>query len=109
MRLIAVCLLCAATLAAEVNGKWRGTITTEMASQTTGGQIPAYMVLEQSGEKLSGSAGESEKMLFKIREGTLKGDRLVVEASPKEDAVLRFVLVVKAKCWKATSRRTAAT
>ena len=95
MRLIAVCVFFAATLAADVTGKWRGTITTEMASQTTGGQIPAYMVLEQSAEKVSGNAGGSEKMLFKIREGTLKGDRLTIEAAPKEDSVLRFILVVK--------------
>ena len=95
MRLIAVCVFFAATLAADVTGKWRGMITTEMASQTTGGEIPAYMVLEQSKETVSGSAGGSEKMLFKIREGSLKGDRLIIEASPKEDSVLRFVLVVK--------------
>ena len=100
MRLIAICILFAATLfaatlAADVTGKWRGTITTEMASQTTGGQIPAYMVLEQSDEKISGKAGGSEKMLFNIQEGTLKGDRLTIEASPKSDSVLRFTLVVK--------------
>src|SRR5205814_1127671 len=90
-----MCVLFAATLAADVTGKWRGTITTDMASQTTGGQIPAYMVLEQSDEKVSGNAGGSEKMLYRIRAGTLKGDRLTIEASPKEDSVLRFILVVK--------------
>ena len=95
MRLIAICILFAATLAADVTGKWRGTIITEMASQATGGQIPAYMVLEQSDGKISGNAGGSEKMLFKIRAGTLKGDRLTIEASPKDDSVLRFTLVVK--------------
>lgn len=95
MRLIAILALLTATLAADVTGKWRGTITTEMASQTTGGQIPAYMVLEQTDEKISGNAGGSEKMLYKIREGTLKGDRLTIEASPKEDSVLRFILTVK--------------
>lgn len=95
MRLIALCAFFAAALAADVTGKWRGTITTDMASQTTGGQIPAYMVLEQSDQKVSGNAGGSEKMLFKIREGTLKGDRLTIEAAPKEDSVLRFILTVK--------------
>jgi hypothetical protein len=53
------------------------------------------MVLEQSDGKVTGSAGGSEKRLFEIQEGTIKGDRLTVEASPKEDTVLRFNLVLK--------------
>ncbi|MDQ2946525.1 MAG: hypothetical protein M3Y27_11370 [Acidobacteriota bacterium] len=50
---------------------------------------------ERCAENVSGNAGGSEKMLFKIREGTLNGDRLTIEAAPKEDSVLRFILVVK--------------
>jgi len=50
MRLIALCTFFAAALgAAEVTGTWRGDILTEMARQTTGGEIPAYLSLEQSG------------------------------------------------------------
>jgi hypothetical protein len=66
-----------------------------MARETTGGQIPAYMALEQFDGKVTGSAGGSEKMLFRIREGRINGDRLTVEASPKEGSVLRFSLTVK--------------
>ncbi len=97
MRLITLCVLLATTIAAaDVTGKWRGSITTEMARQTTGGEVPSYMVLEQSGSKVTGSAGGSESLLFKIREGKIVGDRLTVEASPKEGSVLRFNLLVKA-------------
>src|SRR5438128_12447683 len=39
--------------------------------------------------------GGSEKMLYKIREGTIDGDRLIISASPKEGTVLRFLLTVK--------------
>jgi hypothetical protein len=96
MRIILLCTFFTATLAAAgVTGKWRGTITTEIASQTTGGQIPAFMILEQSDGKVTGSAGGSEKQLFKIRLGAIRGDRLTVEASPKDHAVLRFNLVLK--------------
>ena|SRR5437764_669850 len=96
MRLCAVCALFAATLAgADVTGTWRGSITTEMAHATTGGQIPAYMALEQMDGRVTGSAGGSEKMLFRIRDGRLNGDRLIVEASPKEGSVLRFNLTLK--------------
>ena len=96
MRLSAICILLAATLAgAEVTRTWRGTITSEMARETAGGQVPAYMVLEQSDGKVTGNAGGNEKMLFRIREGRIKGDRLTVEASPKEGSVLRFNLTVK--------------
>jgi hypothetical protein len=95
MRLIAVGIFFAAALgAADVTGTWRGAITTEMATQTTGGQIPAYMSLEQSDGKVAGSAGASEKMLFRIRQGSIEGDRLTIEASPKEGSVLRFLLTV---------------
>jgi hypothetical protein len=81
--------------AADVTGKWRGAIRTEMAAQTTGGEIPAYLLLEQSDSRVTGSAGGSEKMLFKIQQGRIEGDRLTIEASPKEGAVLRFILTVK--------------
>ncbi|MGC9947410.1 MAG: hypothetical protein ABSF64_13660 [Bryobacteraceae bacterium] len=88
MRTIVACLFLAATaLAANgVTGKWRGTITTD------NGQMPAYLALEQSGDKVTGLAGGSEKMVFKITEGSLKGDRLTVAASPAEGTVLRFLL-----------------
>ena len=88
MRTILLCLFLAATaLAANgVTGKWRGTITTD------NGQMPAYLALEQSGDKVTGLAGGSEKMVFKITEGSLKGDRLTVAASPAEGTVLRFLL-----------------
>lgn len=96
VRLIAFCTLFAAALiAADVKGAWRGVILTEMARETTGGQIPAYMVLEQVDGKVSGSAGRDEKMLFRIRDGRIERYRLIVETSPKEGSVLRFDLRVK--------------
>jgi hypothetical protein len=96
MRLIVVLTLFAAGLAiADVTGAWRGTITTEMARETSGGQIPAYMALAQSDGKVTGGAGGNEKMLFTIREGRIDGDRLIVEASPKKGSILRFHLTVK--------------
>jgi len=97
VRLIVLGILCAAALtAAGVAGKWRGTITTEMARDTTGGEIPAYLALEQSDGKVTGSAGGNENMLFPIREGRFEGDRLTIEASPKQGSVLRFILKLNA-------------
>ena len=96
MRIWMIFACFAATMAAaDVTGTWRGSITTAMARETTGGEIPAYMVLEQMEGKVTGSAGGSEKMLYRIREGSLSGDQLVVEASPKEGSVLRFHLTVR--------------
>lgn len=96
MRVLTVCILFAGSLAAaDLTGKWRGTITTEMARDTTGGSIPAYMILAQSDGKITGSAGGDEKMQFKIQNGVLEGDRLTVEASPKQGSVLRFILIAK--------------
>ena len=96
MRLIAICSLFAAVLAAaDVAGTWQGTIATEMARETTGGTVPAFMVLRQSDGRITGTAGPSEDMQFQIRNGSLEGERLTVEASPKEGSVLRFVLTLK--------------
>ena len=96
MKLFVLSTIFAAALsAADVSGSWRGTITTEMARQTTGGTIPAYMELKQSGGAVTGSAGANENLLFKLEEGKIEGDRLVVAASPKEGSVLRFLLTVK--------------
>lgn len=96
MRLLTLLIFAVAALtAADVSGKWRGTIQTDMAAQTTGGEIPAYMELQQADGKITGSAGGSEKMLFKIKEGSIEGDRLTVVAFPKEDSELRFILTVK--------------
>jgi hypothetical protein len=88
-------LLVLGVAAADVSGTWRGSIVTEMAAGTTDGEIPAYMALKQSDGRITGSAGGSEKMLFPIREGRIDGDKLTVEASPKEGVVLRFALAVK--------------
>ena len=44
---------------------------------------------------MTGRAGGGEKMLFPIQQGRIEGDRLTVEASPKEGAVLRFILTIK--------------
>jgi hypothetical protein len=88
MRLLVLCALFAAALAADdVSGKWRGSINN--------GEMPAYLVLEQNDGQVTGSAGGSEKMLFKIRKGTMESDRLTIEASPGEGTTLRFALVVK--------------
>jgi len=66
MQWMTMCVLFAATLgAADVTGKWRGTVTTEMARQTTGGTIPAYMALQQSDGKVTGSAGEAKRCCTK--------------------------------------------
>jgi len=90
------CILCAAMPAAiDVTGTWRGTITTEMARETTNGRIPAYMALEQTDGKITGSAGGDENILFRIREGRIDGDQLTVEASPREGSVLQFNLTLK--------------
>ena len=39
--------------------------------------------------------GGNETMLFKLEEGKIEGNRLVVAASPEKGSVLRFLLAVK--------------
>jgi hypothetical protein len=96
MKLFALCLLLAASLAAaDVTGKWHGEITTHMADATMGGKIPAYLDLAQSGSTITGRAGGSADKTHEITGGKLEGDLLTLSASPSEGHLLIFKLTVK--------------
>src|ERR1700675_4096028 len=72
-------------LAADATGKWSGTIVTES------GEAPGYMVLEQKGAAVTGTAGPSAGMQRKIETGTAEGNQVTVEARPGP-VTLKFVM-----------------
>ncbi len=87
-------MLAAASAFADITGHWKGSIKSQMAEQQ-GGSIPAYMVLKQNGSAITGSAGGNSDHQFPIEKGSIAGDKLTIEASPKAGTVLRFTLVLK--------------
>ena len=80
-------MLAAGTVfAADVTGKWRGTLTPE--NRDPG---PALVILEQKGETLTGTGGPDENERHDIRNGKVSGDKITFEIAAGE-AVMTFEL-----------------
>ena len=82
MLLAAVAGVC---LAADATGKWSGTIAMES------GSAPGYMMLEQKGAVVTGTAGPSAATQRKIETGIAEGNQVTVEARPGP-VLLKFVM-----------------
>jgi hypothetical protein len=76
-------------LAADVTGKWSGTFAPE-------GQNPsgAYVVLKQSGETLTGSAGPEETQQWPIANGKIQGNKITGTVTSPEGMVFKLDLTV---------------
>jgi hypothetical protein len=73
-------LLSAATLnAADVTGRWSGTMDFKNAAGATESG-PAYMILKQEGNKVTGTGGPNESEQYPIQNGKLEGDKLTFES-----------------------------
>src|ERR687889_2875825 len=86
-----VLLLVANTLilsAADVTGTWKGTFTPE--NRDAG---PALVILKQTGDTLTGTAGPDETERHEIAGGKVMGDRITFEV-PRGEGTMRFVLTL---------------
>ena len=73
---------------ADVNGTWTGTLSPEGREQT-----PAYLVLQQEGETVTGTAGATaEGERFAIRKGTAKDGVVTFEVETPGGDVMKFDL-----------------
>ena len=64
--------------AADVTGKWSGTIDVrENGEQRT---VPVLLILKQDGDKITGTAGDNEEDRHPIQKGILDGDNLTIES-----------------------------
>lgn len=65
--------------AGDVSGKWTGTLEFKTPDgETKSG--PAFMILKQDGNKLTGSGGPNESEQHPIRNGKVEGNKLTFEA-----------------------------
>jgi hypothetical protein len=78
-----VCLL-VALIASNFSGTWSGTMTAVTTND------PAFMVLAQDGNNITGTIGPDRDAQFKITNASVDGDTLTVEAQPGD--TLRFVM-----------------
>jgi hypothetical protein len=75
-------LLAAAAFGADVTGKWSGTY--EMTREGETRSAPALAVLKQDGTTITGSIGPNETEQFKIKTGSIEGNKIHLEIEPTE-------------------------
>ena len=86
MTYLLVIALSAASLAADVTGNWKGTLTPD--GRDAG---PALLVLKQDGEMVTGTAGPDEGERHPIRSGKVENDTVTFEVETP-GGVMRFTL-----------------
>jgi len=85
--LFATMLLSAgATWASDFSGKWTGMLNTD-----NGEQMPGYLVLQQTGEDIKGTAGPDAGHQIEIQNGHVRAGEASFEARPGP-ATLKFIL-----------------
>lgn len=89
--LISLLLLSAGSCAAaDVSGKWSGTIDLKEDGQAK--TVPAFLILKQDGSNLTGSGGGNETDQHPIRKGMVDGDNVTLEV---QDGDSVFTLTLK--------------
>ena len=85
-----VMLAAVATLsAADVTGTWKGTLTPENR-----GPGPALVILKQTGETVTGTAGPDENERNEIANGRVTGDKITFEVR-RGQGTMKFVLTLE--------------
>ena len=94
MTKILCCLLLASmAMFADVTGKWSGSFdATDPDGQTQAHK--AFMVLKQSGDAITGTAGPDEDRQFSIKVGKIEGDKITLEVVLDDGGVLKFDLTL---------------
>ena len=79
-----LCLALAfAAAAADVSGKWNGTFAPD-----NGDNGSAYLILKQSGAKLTGSGGPDENDQWPGLQGTVDGNKVSFEVKKPDDGTV---------------------
>lgn len=91
--LLVAAVLCAVAATPDVSGKWSGTFSPE-----NGDQNSAYMVLKQSGNTVTGTAGPDAETQWTIKEGKIEGDKLIIAVTnPDDNTVYKCTLTLDAR------------
>ena len=74
---------------ADVSGTWKGTFTPQ--DRDPG---PALVILKQTGDAVTGTAGPNEADRNEITNGKVTGDKVTFEVKREEGATMKFVLTL---------------
>jgi hypothetical protein len=95
--LLCLAAMAALTLAApadtDISGKWSGSAVT---SPQNGETIPALLILKQSGNDITGTAGPNEGQQYPITKGTRSGDKITLEIHPNENQTIKVEMALAA-------------
>lgn len=76
--------MCALLLAADVSGKWSGTLVrTRDSGETT--EDTVFLELKHSGNEITGTAGPNEQEQHAIQNGKIEGDKITFEVQAAEN------------------------
>ena len=70
-------------MAADISGKWSGSIVPEGGQPGT-----AYAILKQSGSAITGSAGPDENQQWQGLKGSIAGNKVTVEVKSPDDGTV---------------------
>jgi hypothetical protein len=67
-------ILAIGTTAADVTGKWSGTYSGTLPDGTAGDSNPAFLILKQAGNTLTGTAGADEGEQWSLENPKIVGE-----------------------------------
>ena len=88
-KILAVLLLSAISLLADVSGKWTGSFTPDGQDAES-----AVLNLKQAGGTLTGTAGPSDEQQMAIRSGKVDGDKISFEIALEGGDTIKFELML---------------
>ena len=86
--------------AADLNGKWTGTASTEHGSE------PVLLVVKVSGAEVTGSIGPGEERRFPIEKANFDSNKFTFQITGPEGAVFHFELTLDGDSLKGSGTRT---
>jgi hypothetical protein len=87
--------------AADVTGKWRGTLTAQRDDGTTH-EDKALLILTQKGNTVTGTAGGDENDRHPITTGTIDGNKVALEVTTKGGRTMKLALSIEGEEMKGT-------
>jgi hypothetical protein len=80
--------------AADVTGKWSGTLAMIGADGKPEAPNSAYMIVKQSGATLTGSGGPDESEQWPIQNGKVAGNKITAEVTSPDGVLYSLVLTM---------------
>lgn len=83
-----------AAAAADISGKWSGTLVAIGADGNPGELNSAYMIVKQSGTTLTGSGGPDENQQWPIQNGKIAGNKITAQVTSPDGATYALTMTV---------------